>query len=240
MIVACPATYHEAVVSEALARGCHVMVEKPLALTGSGAIELASRADASSRILQVGHQERFVLEAMGLFDIPETPNALTAVRAGPPAPDGRAGDVSVIWDLMIHDLDMAAKLMGDDADIQSMGRIIHSDHIDEATVKLTFPSGTAELTASRAADERKRGMTLTYPSGVISIDFLTRAIENSTPFEIKADVSETMPDPLGAADDAFFEACLGKRDCAIPGREAAIAVAFAERAEHSTFETAGA
>ena len=104
VIVACPAIYHEDVVGEALAYGCHVMVEKPLALTGDGAMELASRAEAAGTILQVGHQERFVLEAMGLFDIPETPTSLNAVRAGPPAPDGRAGDVSVIWDLMIHDL----------------------------------------------------------------------------------------------------------------------------------------
>lgn len=240
VIVACPATYHEAVVSEALAFGCHVMVEKPLALTGDGAMELASRADAAGKILQVGHQERFVLEAMGLFDIPEVPTSLSAVRAGPPAPDGRAGDVSVIWDLMIHDLDMAAKLMGDDAEIQSIGRIIHSGLVDEATVKLTFANGTAELMASRAADARERGMTLVYPSGKISIDFLSREIDNSTPFDLRADVSDIMPDPLGAADDAFFAACLGKRDCAIPGREAAIAVAFAERAEHSTFEPAGA
>ena len=240
VIVACPAIYHEDVVSEALAHGCHVMVEKPLALTGDGAMELASRAEASGKVLQVGHQERFVLDAMGLFDIPEAPTELIAVRAGPPAPDGRAGDVSVIWDLMIHDLDMAAKLMGDDADVQSIGRVIHSGHIDEATVKLAFANGSAELTASRAADVRERGMKLTYPSGKIEIDFLTRSVENSTPFKIHADVSDAMPDPLGAADEAFFDACLGKRECAIPGREAAIAVALAERAEHSTFQPAGA
>ena len=165
---------------------------------------------------------------------------MIAVRAGPPAPDGRAGDVSVIWDLMIHDLDMAAKLMGSDAEIQAIGRVIHSGHTDEATVKLSFENGQAELMASRAADARERHMTLTYPSGTIAINFLTRSVENTTPFDIRADVSDTMPDPLGAADEAFFEACLGKRSCAVPGREAAIAVAFAERAQIATFEPAGA
>ena len=240
VIIACPASYHEAAVSEALAHGCHVMVEKPLALTGEGAMELASRADAAGKILQVGHQERFVLEAMGLYDIPETPIALTSVRAGPPAPDGRAEDVSVIWDLMIHDLDMTAKLMGSDADIQAIGRTLHTDHTDEATVKLTYDGGEAELMASRAAKARERRMTLSYPSGTIAIDFLTRAVENTTPYEIRMDVSDIMPDPLGAADEAFFEACLGKRACVIPGREAAIAVAFAERAQNATFQPAGA
>ena len=239
VIVACPAIFHEAVVSEALAHGCHVMVEKPLALSGTSAMELASRADAAGTILQVGHQERFVLEAMGLFDIPETPTGMEAYRMGPPAPDGRASDVSVIWDLMIHDLDMAARLMGADARVNASGRRAHTDHVDEATAELAFSQGTARIMASRAASERDRRMTLTYPSGTIDINFLTRSVENSTPFEVRADVSDLMPDPLGAADEAFFEACLGERPCAIPGREAAIAVDFAERAEHSALQPAG-
>ena len=112
VIVACPATYHEAVVRSALQAGCHVMVEKPLALTGHAADDLAALADDEGLVLQVGHQERFVMEAMGLFDIPEAPTRIEAWRMGPPAPDGRAGDVSVIWDLMTHDLDLVGKLMG--------------------------------------------------------------------------------------------------------------------------------
>ena len=240
VIVACPATYHEAVVSEAIATGVHTMVEKPLALTGQGAKELASRADAAGLILQVGHQERFVLEEMGLFDIPEKPKSIKALRMSPPAPDGRAGDVSVIWDLMIHDLDMAARLMGTNASVQASGRSVHSKHIDDATAELVFPSGKAIIMASRAAAERDRKMTLEYPSGTIAIDFLTRSVSNTTPFDVRADVSEMMPDPLGAADEAFFAASLGERASPIPGREAAIAVDYAERVETSALQPAGA
>lgn len=240
LIVACPATYHEEVVSEALGQGCHVMVEKPLALTGPSAAELASCADAANLVLQVGHQERFVLEAMGLFNIPETPIEIEAYRMGPPAPKGRADDVSVIWDLMIHDLDMTAKLMGAEASVDAIGRRVHTDHLDEASADLKFAAGRARIKASRAANDRDRRMLLTYPSGNVAINFLTRSIENSTPFDIRGDVSDIMPDPLGAADDAFFEACLGRRPCVIPGREAAIAVDYAERAEQSALQPAGA
>ncbi|MEL6666686.1 MAG: Gfo/Idh/MocA family oxidoreductase, partial [Pseudomonadota bacterium] len=67
VLVACPATYHEAVVRAALSTNCHVMVEKPLALTGHAADQLAQLADEKDLVLQVGHQERFVLDAMGLF-----------------------------------------------------------------------------------------------------------------------------------------------------------------------------
>lgn len=240
VIVACPATYHEAVVSAALNARCHVMVEKPLALTGHAADQLAARADAAGLVVQVGHQERFVLEAMGLFDIPEVPSKIEAWRMGPPAPDGRAGDVSVIWDLMTHDLDMVGKLMGPAMSVEATGRSAHTDHIDEATARLYFALGQAEVTASRCHSERDRRMVLTYPSGTIAINFLTREIENTTLFSVQADVSETLPDPLGTADEAFFAAALGERACAIPGREAALAVHMAEQAELSALHTIGA
>lgn len=244
VLVACPATYHEAAVRSALEAGCHVMVEKPLALTGHAADQLAALADGENLILQVGHQERFVLEAMGLFAIPEAPTSIEAYRMGPPAPDGRAGDVSVIWDLMTHDLDMVAKLIGEAnnhmVQVEATGKIAHTAHVDEATAQINYPCGRAEVTASRCAENRDRRMTLTYSNGTIAIDFLTRAIENTTPYAVKVDVSDTLPDPLGAADEAFFAACLGERDCAIPGREAAQAVHLAEQAELSALHTIGA
>ena len=240
VIVACPAVHHEAVVGAALEAGCHVMVEKPLALTGYAADKLAQRADAAGLVLQVGHQERLVIDAMGLLEIPETPTRIEAWRMGPPAPDGRAGDVSVIWDLMTHDLDMVGKLMGPAVQVQATGRRAHTDHIDEATAQLNFAVGEAEITASRCHSERDRRMVLTYPSGTIAINFLTREIENSTPFEVKADVSDTLPDPLGAADFAFFASAQGARISPIPGREAALAVHMAEQAELSALHTLGA
>ena len=202
-------------------------------------MDLASRAEAAGTILQVGHQERFVLEAMGLFDVPEVPISIDAVRAGPPAPDGRAGDVSVIWDLMIHDLDLVAKLLGEAASVTCQGRRVHTEHIDDAVTELEFAGAKARLRASRAAEARQRSMSLRYPSGTVAIDFLARSIENTTSFNVTADVSDIMPDPLGAADEAFFAACLGERECAIPGREAAMAVVLAERAENSAFQPAG-
>ena len=243
VLVACPATYHEAVVRAALEAGCHVMVEKPLALTGYAADKLADLADEKGVVLQVGHQERFVLEAMGLFDIADAPTQIEAYRMGPSAPDGRAGDVSVIWDLMIHDLDMVAKLMGSAnghmPQVETKARRAHTAHVDEATALVNYACGRAEVTASRCAAERDRRMILTYSTGIIAINFLTREIENTTEYEITADVSAVLPDPLGAADEAFFAAALGERDCAIPGREAAHAVHLAEQAELSALHTLG-
>ncbi|MEL7547389.1 MAG: Gfo/Idh/MocA family oxidoreductase [Pseudomonadota bacterium] len=240
VMIASPAIYHETLVAKALQANCHTMVEKPLALTQVGADDLVMLADRKGLILQVGHQERFVLEAMGLFDIAERPQRIDAWRMGPAAPNGRATDVSVVWDLMIHDLDMAARLLGLPDQIEATGRRAHTDYLDEATARLSYADAVVDLRASRAAAERDRGMTLQYPSGTISIDFLSRQIENTTPFAIEADVSSTVPDPLAAADESFFAACLGKQACVIPGADAAKAVQLAESVERSATATIGA
>lgn len=239
VMIASPALYHEDLVAQALRAGRHVMVEKPLALTKSTADALVDLAAANNVILQVGHQERFVLAAMGLFDIAERPTRIECWRMGPAAPNGRATDVSVVWDLMIHDLDMVARLLGAPDQVDATGRRAHTSLLDEASARLTYGDAVAELKASRAAPERDRGMRLDYPSGTISIDFLSREIENTTPFAIEADVSGLVPDPLGAADEAFFLACLGEQDCAIPGVEAAKAVHLAEAVERSATATIG-
>jgi len=240
LLVACPAVYHADAVRMALEAGCHVMVEKPLALSFDEASALTELADRQGRVLQVGHQERFVLKAMGLFDIPEAPISLSAVRAGPPSADNRAGDVSVIWDLMTHDFDMVVKMMGLPDRIEAEGCRQHTDYLDQCAVRLTYSSGRVDLMASRCHDQRERHMKLIYPSGRISIDFLTRQISNDTPYSVNGDIAAILPDPLGAADQSFFEACLGLRDCAVPAREARYAVQLAEQAERAALQTIGA
>ncbi|KJS25917.1 MAG: Gfo/Idh/MocA family oxidoreductase [Hyphomonadaceae bacterium BRH_c29] len=233
IVIAVPATWHETLAREAIEAHCHVLVEKPLALNGKAARFLADEAAARGRILQVGHQERFVAKAMGVLAIEETPLLVESVRAGPPAADNRAGDVSVIWDLMIHDLDLAAMMFGNEfTGVTATGKRVHSDHLDEAMAEFTYANGgIARLIASRASTERRRSMHVVYPSGEISIDFLTRKVENSTPYEIKVDIAAELPDPLGAADEGFYAACLGLARSPVPAHGTVGAVLMAEAAE---------
>jgi predicted dehydrogenase len=233
VVVAVPATWHEPLAREAIEAHCHVLVEKPLALDGKSARALADEAAARGRILQVGHQERFVARAMGVLAIEETPLLIESVRAGPPAPDNRAGDVSVIWDLMIHDLDLAAMMLGSAfTGVMATGKRVHSAHIDEASAQFTYASGgVARLRASRSADVRERTMHVVYPSGEIEIDFLTRKLKNSTPYTVRVDIAGDLPDPLGAADEGFYMACLGQARSPVPAHGAVAAVEMAEAAE---------
>ncbi|MEH6810050.1 MAG: Gfo/Idh/MocA family oxidoreductase [Hyphomonas oceanitis] len=235
IVVAVPATFHESLTREAIEAHCHVLVEKPLTLSGKTARSLADEAAARGRILQVGHQERFVARAMGVLSIDEAPLLIESVRAGPPAPDNRAGDVSVIWDLMIHDLDLAAMMLGTEFNgVTASGKRVHSRHLDEASAQFTYASGgVARLRASRAAEVRERTMRVVYPSGEIAINFLTRKVENSTPYEIRVDIAAELPDPLGAADEGFYAACLGLARSPVPAHGAVAAVAMAEAAEAS-------
>ncbi|MFN7054232.1 Gfo/Idh/MocA family protein [Hyphomonas sp.] len=235
VVIAVPATWHEPLAREAIEAHCHVLVEKPLALSGLAARDLADEAAARGRILQVGHQERFVAMAMGVLAIKETPKLIESVRSGPPAPGGRAGDVSVIWDLMIHDLDLAAMMLGREfTRVEATGRRVHSPYLDEAEARFEYASGgRAILRASRAAEFRERTMRVVYPSGEIDIDFLTRRLINTTPYEVKVDISADMPDPLGSADEGFYAACLGLARSPVPAHGAVAAVAMAEAAEAS-------
>lgn len=238
IVVAVPATYHEALAREAIEAHCHVLVEKPLALSAKAARDLADEAAARGRILQVGHQERFVAHAMGVLAIDEVPLRVESVRCGPPAPDNRAGDVSVIWDLMIHDLDLSAMMLGREfTGVKASGKKVHSHHIDEATAEFTYASGgVALLRSSRSAEARERTMRVEYPSGIIAIDFLTRQLENTTPYEVRVDIARDLPDPLGAADESFYAACLGLARSPVAAHGAVASVAMAEAAEKCALE----
>jgi predicted dehydrogenase len=235
VVVAVPATWHEPLARQAIESHCHVLVEKPLALNGRSARALADEAAARGRILQVGHQERFVARAMGVLAIEETPLLIESVRAGPPAPDNRAGDVSVIWDLMIHDLDLAAMMFGNAfTSVIAAGKIVNSNHIDEASAQFTYAGGgVARLRASRAADIRERTMRVVYPSGELAIDFLHRKLDNTTPYKVRVDIAAELPDPLGAADEGFYAACLGLGRSPVPAHGAVAAVEMAEAAEQA-------
>jgi predicted dehydrogenase len=233
LVIATPASTHAVLTRMALEAGKHALVEKPLAQTGHEARQLARLALDLDLVLQVGHQERLVFAAMGLLSTPERPRRVEAVRAGPRSPDGRCEDVSVVFDLMIHDLDLAAELFGGDASAATAyGRSVHTRLLDESSAELLFPNGgIAKLTASRCAPVRKRTMRLEYPSGRVEIDMITRQVTNETPFDIRADVSATLPDPLGAADEAFLAAIQGRATSPVTGGVGARAAALAELVE---------
>ena len=216
-----PAITHAEVVRAFLNAGAHVLVEKPIATTMEEAQELVELSREMERILSVGHQERFVFARTGLLDLQETPLEITCWRQGPWT--GRGDDVSVVLDLMIHDLDLVHTLVpGAIEDVRAEGLIEYGPHADEVFALLRFANGTiAKLETSRVATERKRGLRAVYADGVVEIDFLSRSVKNTTPRPLGA---LELGDPLGESVAGFIAAAKAGVDALVTPEQAAQAL----------------
>ena len=225
--IAAPARFHGEIGVGCLNQGRHVFVEKPLAANLREADALVRVAEARGLVLHTGHQERFVMRHLGLFDGNVKPLKIESHRAAPFSP--RNTDVSVVLDLMIHDIDLAHQLDPSPiVDIDAIERIMHA-RSDEMAAVLTLASGMqVDLFASRMADARKRFMRVTYPDGEIFIDFLTREMTNTTPRKLKAlgsvgataDLPCPSTDPLGHGVAQFLASVRQGRPAVIAPREA--------------------
>ncbi|TCS15454.1 Gfo/Idh/MocA family oxidoreductase [Caulobacter sp. BK020] len=230
--VATPAVHHAKAGLTALRAGKPVYSEKPLAVTPDDADALVAAAARAGLPLACGHQERVVFQAMGLLDIPEQPLRMEAVRRG--TPSDRNLDVSVVLDLMIHDIDLALALCdGEPVTVEGEGAITRSTSLanpslDWVKAEATFDNGfTAVFDSSRVAEARERTMKVVYPSGEVEIDFLARTFRNTTPFPLIENFTETPAgkDPLGQSVAGFLKAVRGEAPRpVVTGEEAARAL----------------
>jgi predicted dehydrogenase len=183
--VSAPAAVHGRLAEMCLRAGKHVLVEKPIALDLDVADRLLQLAEARGLIVQVGHQERYVLGDFGLLGLSQKPISIEARRFGPFT--GRGMDVSVVLDLMIHDIDMAHVISGSPVvDVTAEGRREHGPFQDHVEAHLRTAGGTRiALAASRIAEARDRVMRIVYPDGEIEIDFIKRTLRNTTGADLK-------------------------------------------------------
>ncbi len=215
--VCSPARTHAAIVRAFLEEGTHVLVEKPIATDVDEAEELIALAEANDRVLTVGHQERFVFARAGLLDFPDAPLAIDCVRTGPWT--GRGTDVSVVLDLMIHDLDLMHRLVpGRVTQARARGRSVRSRMRDEVAATLMFENGTqARLLASRSSELRRRSLRAVYEDGEIEIDFLQREIRNTTDRPLRG---LNVADPLAELVVDFIAAARSGRAAMVRPEEA--------------------
>lgn len=234
--VAAPAVHHAAPALAALKAGKPVYSEKPIAVSPQDADRMVAAAAKAGVPLACGHQERVVFQAMGLLDIPEQPLRLEAVRWG--TPSDRNLDVSVVLDLMIHDIDLALALCdGEPIAVEGEGAVTRSSSLDWVKAEATFDNGfTAVFDSSRVAEARERTMKVVYPSGEVEIDFLARTFRNTTPFPLIENFTETPAgkDPLGLSVAGFLKAVRGEAPRpVVTGEEAARALDLALAVEQA-------
>ncbi len=176
MIIAAPAEAHHALACAALRAGRHVLVEKPIASTLAQADELAALATERALVLQVGHLERFSAAYGALAGQMSSPLYIEATRIAPYKPRGT--DVSVILDLMIHDLDLILALVDSPIDtVDAVGAAVASAHEDIANARIRFTNGAvATITASRISARTERRMRLFAKDGYMAVDFANRSV----------------------------------------------------------------
>ncbi len=176
-----PTFLHHQVAKDFLIRGIPVMIEKPLTADLAQARELVDLANEKNITLQVGHIERF----NPAFELATTkvssPRYVRAERTSPfPF---RSTDISVVHDVMIHDLELVLHLVKSKVtSVHAMGFGLMSDKLDSVQARLTFASGCiADITASRLHPETKRQMQVIGGHGALNIDFATRSLEHYSP-----------------------------------------------------------
>lgn len=172
-----PTVHHFNLCEMALRKGKHVFVEKPLANTMEEARSLVKLAKESNLKFQVGHVERFNPAFLALKDVSLQPVFIEVHRLAQFNPRGT--DVSVILDLMIHDIDIVLHLVKSNVNyISANGVAVMSDTPDIANVRIEFDNGcVANLTSSRISMKKMRKMRLFQKDAYIGIDFLDKKTE---------------------------------------------------------------
>ena len=175
--IVAPTIYHYELCEMALRKGKHVFVEKPLANTMEEAKELVKLAKESNLKFQVGHVERFNPAFLALKNHQLEPMFIEVHRIAEFNPRGT--DVSVILDLMIHDIDIILHLVKSNVSyISANGVAVMSDTPDIANVRIEFDNGcVANLTSSRISLKKMRKIRLFQKDAYIGIDFLEKKTE---------------------------------------------------------------
>ncbi|MEX0386164.1 Gfo/Idh/MocA family protein [Spiribacter onubensis] len=165
-----PTRLHHPIALELIGAGLHLLIEKPMTTTLAEADELIEAAGGNGCLIQVGHLERFNAVMVAAATEIQRPLFIESHRIAPFNP--RGADVSVVLDLMIHDIDLILELV--EAPLEQMdasgARVISSD-IDIANARLRFTDGCiANVTASRVSPRAERRMRIFQPNAYLALD----------------------------------------------------------------------
>jgi predicted dehydrogenase len=249
--IAVPTLLHHSVGLACLQAGAHVLIEKPIAASRDEASELIRAAEEAGRLLQVGHIERFNPAFRELLKVVANEEVLVleARRHSPHA--DRANDVSVVLDLMIHDIDLVLELARAPVGrLAAAGGRASDGPIDYVTATLTFTNGVvASLSASKVSHRKIRGLSAHCRASLVETDFLnhTLHVHRRAHQWYSADhgellyrndgfieeVSTTSIEPLYAELEHFLQCVRGRETPAVDGLQASRALVLADLIERA-------
>jgi len=247
--IAVPTLLHHRVGLACLRAGLHVLIEKPIAASQDEAADLIAAADQAGRLLQVGHIERFNPAFRELLKVVVGEEVVVLeARRHSPNPD-RANDVSVVFDLMIHDIDLVLELAASPVlRLAAAGGRSAEGPIDYVNATLGFANGVvASLTSSKMAHRKIRSLSAHCRNALVETDFLKRTlhIHRRAHESVSADhgelvyrsdgvieeVSTTSIEPLYAELEHFLRCVRGEETPAVDGLQASRALQLADLIE---------
>jgi predicted dehydrogenase len=235
--IASPTEAHYELAALLLDAGVHVLVEKPMTTTLEQADDLIARAAAKGVVLAVGHTERFNPAVDAARAFLTRPRFIEVHRLGT-FPD-RSLDIDVVFDLMIHDLDVLLSVVEEEVvGVEAVGVPVLTDRVDIANARLRFAGGCiANVTASRISRDRVRKVRFIEPASYVSVDYASRElevwrlrkVEGGRPAIEGGPVAVPEAEPLRRELEDFVAAVRDRRAPRVDGHQGRRALALATR-----------
>ena len=242
-----PTSKHHEVAMAALAKGKHLLIEKPITVTLAEADELLALAERQGVMVQIGHIERFNRAIRAAMPHVDHPLFIDSDRLAPFNP--RGSDVAVVLDLMIHDIDLVLLLTGSPVkEVSAAGLPVLTPSVDIADARITFESGAvATITSSRVSKDRMRKLRIFQRNGYLSLDLaagtgemyrlrqdvdlatLARQAQPLEAFVERVVIDAPEGEPLRLELESFVAALRGEAPIAVSGRAGRDALAVALR-----------
>jgi len=238
--IAVPTVSHVDVALPLVDAGVSVLVEKPLASSLPEADRLVDAASRRGVVLAAGHTERFNPAVVAALPLVSNPRFIEVHRLGE-FPE-RSLDIDVVFDVMIHDLDLLLTAVKSDVvSVEAVGVNVLTPRIDIANVRLRFASGCiANVTASRISRDKVRKVRFFQHDSYLSIDFASQDVEvyrtvaqNGRPVIQGGKLDVVRDEPLRAELADFVDAVRGRREPGVSGRAGRDALALATRVAES-------
>ncbi len=234
--IAVPTAQHAEIGAAFLSAAIPVLVEKPLARTLDEADALMRAAARSGATLAVGHTERFNPAVAAAAPLLANPRFIEVHRLGT-FPE-RSLDIDVVFDLMIHDLDVVLSIVRSEVEsVEAVGVPVITNRVDIANARLRFSNGCiANLTASRISRDRVRKIRFFQPAAYVSIDYAAQKLEvfrldrsGSVPAIQGGELDVPNEEPLRRELADFVDAVVSRRPPMVPGAEGRRALALAQQ-----------
>jgi len=234
--IAVPTEIHRDIALPFLSAGVAVLVEKPMARSLAEADDMIAASKTSGAALAVGHTERFNPAVAVARPLVANPRFIEVHRLGV-FPE-RSLDIDVVFDLMIHDLDVVLSLVDSEVEsIDAVGVPVLTGRVDIANARVRFANGClANLTASRISRDRVRKIRFFQPSAYLSIDYAAQKVEmyklvtgGGLPSIQGGDIPVVNEEPLVNELADFVEAVTSKRAPLVTGEQGRRALALAQQ-----------